>query len=153
VFRQPPAPRLRRSARRCWARRRQQFGQRVSIEAGQINVEAFELQGLQFDAQHRVIPACVLGNSVVRDHQGPALGRTQVIEHDHGHDLQPELLRSGQASMPSDNDAVTACEDRVGKSKLGNRCGDLRHLIIRVCPRIAGIGQQFGSWPLLDFVS
>ena len=131
---------------------RDKFGQRVGVEAGDVQIETFQLQSLKFDPQHRVIPASVLRDAVVCDDQGAALGRAQVIQYDHGHDFQPEFLRSGQAAMPSDDDAVTACKDRIGEAKLGNRCGDLRHLIIRVRPRIAGIGQQFGCRPLLDLV-
>ena len=52
-------------------------------------------------AQHRIVPAGVLGDAVVRDHQGAALRRRQVIEHDHRHRLQPELLRGGQPPWPA----------------------------------------------------
>jgi hypothetical protein len=76
----------------------------------------------------------------------------RVIEHDHRHDLQPEFLGGGQASVPSDDDAVAARQDRIGESELGDAGGDLRHLLLRVGPRVAGVGQQLGGRPLLDLV-
>jgi hypothetical protein len=110
------------------------------------------LQGGQFDPQHRVIPAGVLGDAVVRDHQGATLRGRQVIEHDDRHDVQPEFLGSGQTTMPSHDDAVAACKDRIGETELGDRRRDLRHLIIGVRARVAGIGHQLGGRPLFDLV-
>nr|WP_267459755.1 hypothetical protein [Xanthomonas euvesicatoria] len=131
---------------------RDQFRQRVGVEAGDVEVEAFQLQGFQFDAQHRVVPTRVLGDAVVRDDQGAALRWRQVIQHDHRHDLQPEFLGGGQASVTSNDDAVAARQDRIGESELGDAGGDLRHLLLGVGARVAGVGQQLGCRPLLDLV-
>ena len=109
---------------------RHQLGQRVGIEAGERQIEVVVLQGREFDAQHRVVPAGVLGDAVVGDHQGPALRRAQMVEHDHRHHLQPELLRGGEPSVPGDDHAVAAGQDRIGEAELGNRRGDLRHLLV-----------------------
>ena len=70
-----------------------------------------------------------------------------MIEHHHRHNFQPEFLRRSQPPVTGDDHTVATGEDRVGESELGNRRGDLRHLIVRVSTRVAGIGQQLGSRP------
>src|SRR5690606_3211227 len=43
-------------------------------------------------------------------------------------------------------------EDRIGEAELGDAGSDLRHLLLGVGARVAGIGQQFGGRPLLELV-
>ena len=63
-----------------------------------VEIEAFVLQALQLDAQKLLIPPGVLGDAVVRDHQRASLRRRQVVEHDHRHCVEAELLRGGEPS-------------------------------------------------------
>ena len=107
-----------------------QFGQRIGVETGDVKVEPFQIQCFQFNPQHRIVPPRVLGDAVVSNDQCAALRLSQVIKYDHRHDLQTELLGGSQAPVASNDDTVTACQDRIGKSELCNAGGDLCHLFI-----------------------
>ena len=98
----------------------QQIGQGVGVKPGQRKIKAVLLQGGEFDLQHRLVPACVLGDAVVGDYQRPTLGRCQMVEHDHRHRFNTELLCSRQPPVASDNDPVTSGQNRVGKAELGD---------------------------------
>lgn len=107
------------------------------------------VEATRFDGAHAVAKAVKTYRL-----QWPAIapdGR-EMVEHDHRHDFQPELLRGGESPMACDDDAVAACEDGVGEPELGNAGRDLRHLFVGVGARVAGIGQQLGGGPLLDLV-
>jgi RsiW-degrading membrane proteinase PrsW (M82 family) len=93
----------------------QDLQQLVGIEAGQRQVEVVALEIRQLDAQHRVVPASVLGNAVVGDHQGSTLGRRQMVEHHHRHHIQTQLVGRRQAAMAGDDHAIAA--DRIGLVK------------------------------------
>ena len=110
---------------------------RVGIKAGQRQIEVVVAQGIEFHAQHCIVPACQLCGPVVTDHQRAPLGGCQVIEDDHRDEFQPQLLRSGPSAMTSNNDTVGSAKNRICKSKFDNRCRDLSHLLSRVGARIA----------------
>ncbi|MCY1382408.1 hypothetical protein D9M69_704300 [compost metagenome] len=75
-----------------------------------------------------------------------------MIQHDHRYDLQSEFLGGDQASVTSNDDAVAARQDRIDESELHDAGGDLRHLLLGMGARVAGVGQQLGGRPLFDLV-
>jgi hypothetical protein len=111
-------------------------------EPHKIQIEIHVVQRRQFGAQQILIPASVFGQLVVGDHQGAALGIAQMVENDHRNRVDPELLRRQQAAMPGNDDIVRTGQDRVGEAELGNGCGDLCYLLVRMRPRVPGVGHQ-----------
>ena len=56
-----------------------------------------------------------------------------------------QLAGSEQAAVTGDDAAIGIDEHRVGEAELSDRRGDLRHLGIGVCARVASVGDQLGN--------
>ena len=91
-------------------------------------IEGVVLKIGEFHLQHGIVPAGILGDAVVRDDQGAALGRRQVVEHHDGDGTDAELLGGREASMPGDNDPVATGQDGVREAKLDDGGSDLSYL-------------------------
>ena len=87
-----------------------------------------------------------LGQAIVRQHIGAALGRRQMAELDGWHLGQAELTRGEQPAVAGNDAAVAIDQDRVGKAELADGRGDLGDLRLEVGTRIAGIGDQIHDW-------
>jgi hypothetical protein len=107
---------------------------------------------LEFHPKHGIIPASIFRDTIVGNHQGSALCRRQMIKNHHRHHAQAEFIGSSQPSMPGYNNAISASQDWIGKSKLRNRRRDLHHLVIGMGSRISGVGQQVSGRPLLNLI-
>ena len=121
---------------------RQQFVQLSLVKADHVQIEVFVAQCRQFRGQHGVVPPGVFRDPVVGKDQRPALGFGQMVEHDHGHLVQAKGLRCHQPSVPGDDHIVLADQDRVGETKLGDRCRDLGDLIGGMGSGVADVGHQ-----------
>ena len=120
------------------------------VEAEQREVDVLVLQSSKLGCQHRLVPAGVLGDAVVGDHQGPALGRRQMREHDHRHVRQSELPGSQHPAVARDDHAVVADQHRIDEAELGDRPRDLRDLIFGVSSGIPRMRDQPVERPALD---
>ncbi len=129
---------------------RHDLGQGIGVKSGDVQVEAVFLQRLQFDTQHVVVPASVFCDAVVRNDERSALGGRQVIEHDHGHGVQAQLLRSGQPSVTGDDHAIRPRQDRIGETELDDGGGNLCHLPLGMGAGVSGVGHEFLGGPALD---
>ena len=121
---------------------RQQFLQFSLIKADHVQIEVFVAQRRQFRGKHRVVPPGIFGNPVVGEDKRPALGLRQMVQDDHRHLGQAEALCSQEPTVPGDDHVVLTNQDRIGKTKLGHRCRDLRHLIGGMGAGVADIGHQ-----------
>ena len=114
------------------------------LEAGDLQIE-IELElgkRLELDRQDLAIPAGQLGQPVVGDHIGPALGLREMVEFDRRNLEHAKLLGRGDASVAGHDLAVATDQDRVGESELADRRGDLRDLLCGMRPRIALVGRK-----------
>ncbi|NKA76033.1 hypothetical protein GO290_05043 [Ralstonia solanacearum] len=127
-----------------------QISERVRIETRQRQVEVRRVERGQLGAQHGFVPARVLGDAVVRDHQGPPLRGAQVVQHHHRHHRQSQLHGSGKASVACDDDAVATGQDGVGEPELHDAGRDLRDLFVGVRPGVGGVGGEPLDRPVLD---
>ena len=114
-------------------------------EADQVQVELELVQRLELGAQQLLVPAGVLGDAVVGDHQRPALRVGEVVEDDRRDLRHPEPLRRQEPAVSGDDDAVAADQDRVGEPELGDRGGDLRDLLVGVGPGVPLVGAELGG--------
>ena len=89
--------------------------------------------------------ACSEARVCVRTLQRWQIDSGKVKEDARSKALRPEPVNKLHAVE------VQAVLDVCNTPELGDRGGNLCHLVIAVGARIAGIGQQFGYWPLLDF--
>jgi len=119
-------------------------------EAEHVEIEFLLAQSGQFGTQHRLVPTCVLCDLVVGDHKRPPLRFAQMIEHDHQHLGEAEQLRGENAAVAGDDHVVGADQHRIEEAEFGDRCGDLRDLILRMRPRIANVGDQAVERSSLD---
>jgi hypothetical protein len=108
----------------------------------QVNVEILGPQLLDLKLQDFLVPPSIQRELVVGDNESATLRLLQVIEHDDGDFLQPELTSSGQATVPSNDDAITADKDRVRKPERLYRSSDLRDLFFGVGPRIFDVWNE-----------
>ena len=53
-----------------------------------------------------------------------------MIEDDHRHGIQTELLRGGETSMARHDHAIGPRQDRIGEPELDDGCRNLRHLLL-----------------------
>ena len=116
----------------------------------QVEIEILLTQRCKFGAEQLLVPAGVLGNPVVGDDKRAALCFVQVIEHNHRHLAHAETPCGKQASVAGDDHVVGADQHRVDEAKFRDRGGDLRDLIVRMRPRIAGVRDQPVDRPGLD---
>jgi hypothetical protein len=129
-----------------------QVGQFLVGEAGQPQVEAVAVEGMQFGGQQFLVPASVQGQLVVCQDIGAALSFGQVVEDQHRHGVEAKLFRRRQPPVAGDDVALAIGENGIGEAELDDAGGDLRHLAVRMCPRIAVIGAQPVDRPTLDRV-
>ena len=73
-----------------------------------------------------------------------------MIQDNHRHDIEREFLRSRQATMSSQNAAITRDQQRRGEAVLDDAAGDLCHLCIGVGARILGVGLESIQRPQFD---
>ena len=77
-------------------------------ESNQVEVEAIFLERLQFHAQHLLVPSGAECQSVVGEHQGPALRWRQMIQDDYRHCGQFQLPGRCQPRVAGDDHTVRA---------------------------------------------
>ena len=87
---------------------------------------------------------------VVGDHQRAPLHRRQVRQHDHRSLGQSQLARRHDPAVAGDDHAVVADQHRVHETELGDRSGDLRHLLLGMGAGVARVRDQSLERPALD---
>ena len=122
----------------------------VFVEAEHSEVDVLIPEGSKFRCQHLVIPAGVLGDAIVGDHQSPALRRRQVRQHDHRRFREAKLARRKHAAVTRDDHAIIADQHWVHEPELGDRSCDLRDLILGMRARVAGVRDQSVERPMLN---
>jgi hypothetical protein len=73
-----------------------------------------------------------------------------MIQHDNRHLDHAEAFGSCDQAMSGDNDAIVANQDGIDESELGNRCGDLSDLFVRVCASVSKIRREPSERPFFD---
>lgn len=111
-------------------------------KAQKIEIEGVFVQGRDLGLEHRIVPARILRDPVVGDHQRPALRFRKMRKHDDRNLGEPKLLGCENAPVAGNDHIVGADQHRVHEAELGNRARDLRNLIARMRPRVADIGDQ-----------
>jgi hypothetical protein len=104
------------------------------VEAGGLDIEGEidDRQVLQLFGQKAIVPGADFGQSVVGDHEGPALGLGQVIETDCRNFGPAELLGRQQAAMTGHHVAGAVDEDRDIEAKALDALSDLSDLLLAV---------------------
>ena len=108
----------------------------------QIEIEVEFGQRLELDRQDLAIPAGQLGQPVVGDHIGPALGLREMAEFDRRNLVDTELPGRGDAPVAGHDLAAATDQDRIGESELADRRSDLGDLLRRMGPGIALVGRK-----------
>ena len=108
----------------------------------QIKVEIHLGQRLQFNRQNVAIPAGKLRQPIVGNDISPPFSLTEVRKFDHRHLGHAKLARCGDTAVASDDAARAVNQNRVRKTKLPDRCSNLRDLFGRMRTGIACVGLQ-----------
>ena len=119
-------------------------------DAKQRQVEILSQQARDLVAQHGIVPLAQLGQLIVGDPVGAALGLVEVAEPDHRHVLQPQHGGRQHPAMPGDQLAIVCNHAGHGPAELRHAGRDLRNLVGAVDFGIAGIGAQPVNRPGLD---
>jgi hypothetical protein len=105
----------------------------------------FIRQKLQLDPQDLRVPARLLGELVVGQDVGPALGLSEMGQLDDRDRLQAKHFGSLEPAMPGNDGALAIHQDRVGEAELADAVGDLADLLRAVGARVARIGPE-AAW-------
>ena len=119
----------------------QQPLQLVVVEAGQLQVEAFELQVVELEAEEPLVPLGVLAGAVVHQPVGARLRRGEAAGDVHRHLGQPELARRLEPGVAGEDHHRLVDDDRLAPAELLQR-GRHRRDRGRVPPRVAGVGDE-----------
>ena len=114
------------------------------IEPGDLRIEV-QVQGsqtLQLDLEDLPVPASQLGQPIIGDHIGPALGIGHMVQPNRGDGRATEALGSLDAAVAGNNDVVGVDQDRIVEAEVADRGRDLADLLVGVDARVAGIGFQ-----------
>ena len=128
----------------------QQFFEFGIGEADDAEIKSLGIDGCQFFRQEFIVPSRTQREAIVRDHERTPLNLAQMIEHDHRHFGEAELLRRQQPPVPGHDAVAGIDQNRIHEPELGNRRRDLRHLFRRMRPRIPRIRHQAIQWPQFD---
>ena len=113
----------------------------AGVEAGEIEIEAVELQIPELELEEFVIPLGILVGAIVHQPVGACLFWGKTLGDVDRHHLQAQGLRSFEACVPDDHHHLLVDDDRLAKPELGDRC--LHHVNGgAVVARVAGVGNQ-----------
>lgn len=127
--------------------------QRVQVILGDPDKPEVEILGqqcLQFLQQQCLVSAAQLSQFVVGDAIRPALGFSQMTQHDDRGLGQAEVGGREDATVASDQFAIGRHQHRHGPAELGHARGDLRYLIGVMGLGVAGVRLQPGERPMFD---
>ena len=118
-------------------------GEKVSnliiVKTCQPHIEIHALQGFYLDSQEFLVPACILGKSVVRNDVGFFLGFGKVI-HKHARNFLDAFFLGSHHSAVSGNDAIVTVDDNgIYKTELTQGGTQLCDLLWGVGSRIVDI--------------
>lgn len=119
-------------------------------EPDQVQVEAVLLERRDFRTQHLFVPARVQRQLVVGNNQRPLLRWRKVGQHNDRHFFHPELPGSEKSGMPGDDDAVAVHQNGIRPAELPDTGSYLGDLLVRMRPRVAGVGQERANRPEFD---
>ena len=97
-----------------------------------------------------MVPACELGELVVRDDEGPDLLLGEMVEADRRNRLHSELFGRAQASVAGDDGSGRVDEERVREAERLDRVRDLADLLRRVGARVPPPGREGIDRALVD---
>ena len=120
------------------------------VETKQAEVDILIAERSQLGRQHLVIPARVVGDTVVGDHQRATLRGGKVRKHDDRRLRETKLARRQHTPMSRNDHAIVADQHRVHETKLRNRASDLRDLGLGMRPGIARMRDQPIEWPMFE---
>ena len=132
--------------------RRQQPIEFLLVETGEVEIEAGGVQRVQFGCQELLIPGTGENQLVVSDAVRPHLLGTEMRQPNDRDFGESQVAGRQQPSMAGDHLAVLGDQQRHRPAVAGDRRRDLRHLVVRVQPRIALVRLQARDRPLLDLL-
>ena len=127
--------------------RRQQPIELLLVETGEVEIEAGGVQRVQFRRQELLIPGTREHQLVIGDAVRPHLLGAEMRQPNDRDFGEPQVPRRQQPAMAGDHLAVLGHQQRHGPAVAGDRGGDLRHLVVRVQPRIALVRLQARDRP------
>ena len=111
-------------------------------KAHQLQIEVSLIEFGNLKLEQLFVPASVCSDAVVGQDVGFLLNCGEVAQLNHGHFSQCKFARCSQASVSCDHAFVPICQDRIGKTKLGDGCGNLCHLVIAVGAGVSRIRDE-----------
>ena len=132
--------------------RRQQAIDLAVLEAEQAEIIGFAVQGVDLRRQRVLVPGRRQRQLIVADAIGARLICRQVLQANDGNIAQAQTLCRQQAAVAGDHRAVIGDQERRREAVTRDRGRDLRHLIIRMQPRIALVRLQARDRPPLDLL-
>ena len=122
----------------------------VVAERQNAEVEPRVLQRLEFALEQFHVPLGDLARLVVRDAERVLLLLREVVHHDGGDRLAPELLHRLDPRVAVDDHVLAVDDDRADESELVDRIDDCRNSLV-VDSRIVWVGLQVRDLGLYDF--
>ena len=132
--------------------RRQQPVEFLLVETGEVEIETGGVQRVQFGRQQFLIPCAREHQLVIGDAVRPHLLGAEMRQPNDRDFGETQVAGRQQPSMAGDHLAVLGHQQRHGPAVAGDRRGHLRHLVVRVQPRIALVRLQARDRPLLDLL-
>ena len=127
----------------------QQAIELIEAKPHNFEVKVQIIQGLQLCFEQFIVPACILRQLVISQHQSPTLHLVQMPQHNHRHRRHTQLIGRHQTTMTCHNHPVLAHQNRIHKPEAADGVSNLGHLLRGVGTGVAGIGHQLGDRPLL----
>jgi hypothetical protein len=121
---------------------REQRAELDVVEAGEREVKAELLQVAEFETQHLLVPARVLGEFVVGNDVGLTLGFGEVSKLNRRDLVHSELASGQNATVSGYNSLFSVDQNRVCEPEFPDTGGDLSDLSVGMGARVARVGDE-----------
>ena len=113
-----------------------------NLEASDFDLEPHGDEALQLDLEDFLVPARLLGQTIVGDQECALLHFGEAGRRDRRHGAQPKQIGRREPPVPSKDDALLVDQNRYEVAKGLDALGDLPDLTPRMCAGITGIGRK-----------
>jgi hypothetical protein len=122
----------------------------VLPEAKQLEVDTVLLEPPEFGGEQGLVPTGIERNAIIGETEGPCLRIGQMRQPNDWHVRKAKALGRDQPAMAGNQDAAIVNETRHVETKLCDRAGDLRNLLVGMRPGVRDVRQKPLDRPLLD---
>ena len=111
-----------------------------NLEASDFDLEPHGDEALQLDLEDFLVPARLLGQTIVGDHECALLHFGEAGCRDRRHGAQPKQIGRREPPVPSKDDALLVGQNRYEVAKRLDALGDLPDLSLACVRGLRGLG-------------